>query len=73
MEPLDQFSRRQFLGTAGAVVTSSVVGSMVRDFVDRVFNGSAKPLLVHLVENDHLDEAELDEIARLLKEKKREP
>ena len=49
-----------------------VVGSMVRDFVDRVFNGSAKPLLVHLVEDDHLDEAELDEIARLLKERKRE-
>ena len=49
-----------------------VVGSMVRDFVDRVFNGSAKPLLVHLVEDDHLDAAELDEFARLLKERKRE-
>jgi BlaI family penicillinase repressor len=27
-----------------------VVGSMVHDFVTRVFNGSAKPLLVHLIE-----------------------
>jgi predicted transcriptional regulator len=51
---------------------SKVVGSMVGDFVNRVFNGSAKPLLVHLVENEQLDQEELDEIARLLKEKKRE-
>ena len=50
---------------------SKVVGSMVRDFVDRVFNGSAKPLLVHLVENERLGQEELDEIASLLEEKKR--
>jgi predicted transcriptional regulator len=50
---------------------SKVVGSMVNDFVSRVFDGSAKPLLVHLVENEHLSEQELDEIARLMKEKKR--
>jgi predicted transcriptional regulator len=55
-----------------AQLKSKVVGSMVGDFVNRVFNGSAKPLLVHLVENEQLDQAELDEIARLLKEKKRE-
>src|SRR5271157_1010948 len=29
-----------------------VIGDMVRDFVNRVFNGSAKPLLVHLVEEN---------------------
>ena len=50
---------------------SKVVGSMVNDFVSRVFDGSAKPLLVHLVENEHLSQEELDEIARLMKEKKR--
>src|ERR1700761_6614521 len=27
-----------------------VTGEMVREFVNRVFNGSAEPLLVHLVE-----------------------
>jgi predicted transcriptional regulator len=50
---------------------SKVVGSMVNDFVSRVFDGSAKPLLVHLVENEHLSQEEVDEIARLMKEKKR--
>ena len=33
-----------------------VIRSMVREFVDRVFNGSAEPLLVHLVEDQHLKE-----------------
>ena len=46
---------------------SKVVGSMVNDFVSRVFDGSAKPLLVHLVENEHLSQEELEEIARLMK------
>src|SRR5271154_767831 len=27
---------------------NQVIGKMVRDFVNRVFNGSAEPLLVHL-------------------------
>ncbi|MGA2115399.1 MAG: BlaI/MecI/CopY family transcriptional regulator [Bryobacteraceae bacterium] len=42
-----------------------VIGAMVRDFVDRVFNGSAEPLLVHLVEEHDLSAADLEEIARL--------
>lgn len=42
-----------------------VVGAMVRDFVNRVFNGSAEPLLVHLVEEHNLSEEDLEEIARL--------
>lgn len=48
-----------------------VVGGMVRDFLDRVFNGSAKPLLMHLVENRQLSREELDEISAVLKERKR--
>ena len=48
-----------------------VVGNMVRDFVRRVFNGSAKPLLVHLVENKNISKEELDEISKLLKDKRR--
>jgi BlaI family transcriptional regulator, penicillinase repressor len=42
-----------------------VIGDMVRDFVDRVFNGSAEPLLLHLVEEHDLSSEELEEIARL--------
>ena len=46
---------------------NEVVGSMVGDFVKRVFNGSAKPLLVHLVESKRISQAHLDEINELLK------
>ena len=46
-----------------------VLGGMVRDFLNRVFNGSAKPLLVHLVENRQLSKEELDEITRLMTDK----
>jgi len=42
-----------------------VIGAMVRDFVNRVFNGSAEPLLVHLVEEHNLSPEDLDEIAKL--------
>ena len=42
-----------------------VIGAMVREFVNRVFNGSAEPLLVHLVEEHNLSREELDEIALL--------
>jgi BlaI family transcriptional regulator, penicillinase repressor len=44
-----------------------VIKSMVREFVDRVFNGSAEPLLAHLVEDRHLSEGDLDEIRRTIK------
>lgn len=44
-----------------------VIGAMVRDFVNRVFNGSAEPLLVHLVEEHDLSREDLEEIARLRK------
>jgi predicted transcriptional regulator len=46
-----------------------VVGAMVKEFVNRVFNGSAEPLLVHLVEDNHLTERELEEIARMRRRK----
>jgi predicted transcriptional regulator len=42
-----------------------VIGAMVREFVNRVFNGSAEPLLVHLVEEHGLSPKDLEEIARL--------
>jgi BlaI family transcriptional regulator, penicillinase repressor len=48
-----------------------VVGNMVHDFLKRLFDGSAKPLLMHLVENRKISPEELDEIRALLKEKRR--
>ena len=47
-----------------------VVGSMVREFVDRVFGGSAGPLLVHLVEDRKVTAEELDRLARRIRGKK---
>ncbi len=44
-----------------------VLGGMVREFINRVFNGSAEPLLLHLVEDQHLTEADLEEIRRLIR------
>ena len=49
-----------------------VVRQMVREFVERVFGGSARPLLVHLVEDRKLTPEDLREIARLLEREKKE-
>ncbi|MCC6536859.1 MAG: BlaI/MecI/CopY family transcriptional regulator, partial [Bryobacterales bacterium] len=35
-----------------------VLGGMVREFIDRVFNGSASPLLQHLIEDEKLTDAD---------------
>jgi len=48
-----------------------VVRSMVREFVHRVFNGSARPLLVHLLEDPHTDPNELTEMEKLFKERRK--
>ena len=50
---------------------SEVVTSMVRDFVGRVFNGMAKPLLVSMLEDGKITEDELNELKKLLKNKRR--
>ena len=44
-----------------------VIRAMVREFVDRVFNGAAEPLLLHLVEDERLTKAELDEIRKSIR------
>jgi BlaI family transcriptional regulator, penicillinase repressor len=49
---------------------TKVVGNMVQEFVKRVFNGSSRPLLVHLVETLDGDADQLEEIQRLLRQKK---
>jgi predicted transcriptional regulator len=43
-----------------------VIQGMVREFVDRVFNGSAEPLLVHLIEDRKLSNKDLDELRRMI-------
>jgi predicted transcriptional regulator len=47
-----------------------VVSSMVKDFLQRMFDGSAQPLLVHLAENRQIRQEHLDEISKLLKTKR---
>lgn len=49
---------------------NQVIGGMIREFIDRVFNGSAEPLLVHLVKSRHLGEKDLQKIARMVEESK---
>ena len=44
----------------------TVVRSMVREFVDRVFDGSARPLLVHLLKEKGLTAAERKQLQKLL-------
>jgi BlaI family penicillinase repressor len=45
-----------------------VIGGMLREFIDRVFNGSAEPLLVHLVKTHRIREKDLQTIARMIEE-----
>ena len=47
---------------------SAVVRSMVREFVDRLFDGAAHPLLVHLVKDRRLSKQELEDLARQIEE-----
>jgi BlaI family penicillinase repressor len=47
-----------------------VVKAMVREFLDRVFGGSAAPLLVHLIEDRRLSEDDLRELARRIREER---
>jgi BlaI family penicillinase repressor len=47
-----------------------VIGAMVGEFIDRVFNGAAKPLMVQLVEDRRLSAKDLSEIEKLIGEGK---
>ena|SRR5690348_14616710 len=48
-----------------------VTKALVRHFIDRVFEGSAQPLLVHLLKERHISESDLAYIDRLIKEQPR--
>jgi predicted transcriptional regulator len=45
---------------------SEVVSSMVDDFVTRVFDGSARPLVAGLVKSRRLSKRDLEEIAKMI-------
>ena len=45
-----------------------VVGAMVRDFLDRVFDGAAGPLLVHLAKDARLSKSDREGMRRLMEE-----
>ena len=51
-----------------AIPERRVITTMVREFVDRVFDGSAAPLLAHLVSASDLSDAEREELRRLIDE-----
>jgi predicted transcriptional regulator len=46
-----------------------VIQEMVRDFVGRVFDGAAQPLLVHLVQDRKLDDKDLQELRRMVRDR----
>ncbi|MEP6916813.1 MAG: BlaI/MecI/CopY family transcriptional regulator [Acidobacteriota bacterium] len=45
-----------------------VVGAMVRDFVDRVFDGASASLLLHLAKDARMTERQRKAVQRILKE-----
>ncbi|HEY3739008.1 MAG TPA: BlaI/MecI/CopY family transcriptional regulator [Bryobacteraceae bacterium] len=49
-----------------------VLRGMVREFVDRVFNGSAEPLLMHLIEEEKISKDDFAEMKRLVKAHRRQ-
>src|SRR5215470_8774615 len=49
-----------------AQAKTQVISSMVQDFLDRVFNGAAQPLLLNLVQDRKVSKDDLDEISRLI-------
>ncbi len=51
---------------------AQVTAGMVKEFVNRVFNGSTKPLLVHLVEDRGVSAEELAELQSLIEQNKTE-
>ena len=47
---------------------ATVIGGMVREFVDRVFDGASRPMLLHLVREARLTEKERKALLRAIEE-----
>ena len=45
-----------------------VLGGMVREFIDRVFDGASRPMLLHLVKETKLSEKERKALLRAIEE-----
>ena len=45
-----------------------VLGGMVREFIDRVFDGASRPMLLHLVKHTKLSEKERKALLRVIEE-----
>jgi predicted transcriptional regulator len=58
---------------APAHTRTQVIAGMVQDFVDRVFDGAAQPLVLNLIRDKKLSREDLDEISRLIDETPEEP
>jgi len=61
---------RAYVYTA-VVPESRVIRRIVGDFIDRVFNGSAEPLLAHLVKERRVSGKDLEQVSRMIREKER--
>ena len=51
----------------------AVISSMVREFVNRVFDGAPRALLLHLVKDGRLSEKERAELLRMIEETMMDP
>lgn len=45
-----------------------VIGAMVREFVDRVFDGASRPMLLHLVKETRLSDRERKALLKAIQE-----
>jgi BlaI family transcriptional regulator, penicillinase repressor len=52
---------------------TQVISGMVQEFVDRVFDGAARPLVLSLLQERKLSREDLEEISRLIDETQEEP
>jgi BlaI family transcriptional regulator, penicillinase repressor len=51
---------------------TQVISGMIQDFVDRVFDGAARPLVLSLLQERKLSREDLKEISRLIDEETQE-
>jgi predicted transcriptional regulator len=51
---------------------TEVVGGMLQDFVDRVFDGAARPLVLSLIRERKLSKADLEAVSRMIDEMEEE-
>jgi len=49
-----------------------MIRELVSEFINRVFNGSAEPLLAHLVEERRLSEKELKQVRKMIRDHSQE-